>query len=129
MTSDATLAPGTYRATCHCGGVELQLTLPQGLDSPRRCTCSYCSRRGAIAVSVLLEDLEVIRSDDLRLYTFNTGQAKHYFCGTCGNYTHHQRRSNPYEYGVNAASIEGVKVWELGKVPWADGVNHPSDKA
>ncbi|MEM8658005.1 MAG: GFA family protein [Pseudomonadota bacterium] len=127
MTSD--LSPGTHRATCHCGGVVLELDLPHGLDAPRRCTCSYCSRRGAVAVSVALDSLRVIKGDTLTLYTFNTGTAKHYFCNVCGNYTHHQRRSDPNQYGVNAASIEGVEVWTLDPVPWVDGVHHPSDRS
>ncbi|MEM9231348.1 MAG: GFA family protein [Pseudomonadota bacterium] len=128
MTSEADLAPGRYSATCHCGAVELELNLPKGLDTPRRCTCSFCSRRGAIAVTVPLGDLRVVKGGTLKLDTFNTGVAQHYFCSTCGIYTHHQRRSNPNEYGVNAANIEGVAVWTLDPVAWNDGVNHPSDR-
>ncbi len=41
-----------HRATCHCGTVELLLDLPDGIVDPRRCDCSMCRRRGAIAASV-----------------------------------------------------------------------------
>ncbi len=119
----------THTLTCHCGAVELSVRLSDGLQSARRCDCSFCRRRGAIAVSVNLGDLEVVRGQDkLRLYTWGTHTAKHYFCSVCGIYTHHQRRSNPNEYGVNVAAIEGINPRDLGNVPWADGVNHPSDK-
>lgn len=64
----------------------------------------------------------------LKLYQFNTRTAEHYFCGRCGIYTHHQRRSNPNEYGYNVACLEGVNPFELGKVKINDGVNHPSDR-
>ncbi|MEK2143822.1 GFA family protein, partial [Vibrio parahaemolyticus] len=35
-----------HRLTCHCGKVELELTLPNGIEKPRRCDCSMCRRRG-----------------------------------------------------------------------------------
>ncbi len=117
------------KLTCHCGAVELAVTLSDGLNTARRCDCSYCRRRGAIAVSANLADLKVVRGQDkLTLYTWGTHTAKHYFCSVCGIYTHHQRRSNPNEYGVNVAGIEGVNPRNLGNVPWADGINHPADQ-
>ena len=116
------------KAVCHCGAVELRLNLPNGLEKLRRCDCSICRRKGAVVASVLLENLEVVRgADKLTLYTFNTHTAKHYFCSICGIYTHHRRRSDPREYGVNVANIEGVNPYELGEIPVLDGINHPSD--
>lgn len=62
-----------HKASCHCGGVEYELTLPNGLENPRRCTCSICQMRGAIAVSVALEGLKVTKGADLlTLYQFKT---------------------------------------------------------
>lgn len=117
------------KITCHCGAIELEVKLNDGLNSARRCDCSFCRRRGAIAVSVDLADLKVTKgADKLTLYTWGTHTAKHYFCSVCGNYTHHQRRSNPNEYGVNVAAIEGINPRDLGNVQWSDGVNHPSDQ-
>lgn len=66
---------------------------------------------------------------NLSLYTWGTGTAKHYFCKTCGIYTHHQRRSNPEECGINLGCIEGVRTWEHEPIRWTDGVNHPSDRS
>ncbi|MFV0409668.1 MAG: GFA family protein [Paracoccus sp. (in: a-proteobacteria)] len=118
-----------HRLTCHCGAVELAVTLPDGYKTKRRCDCSYCRRRGAVALSAPLDGIAIVRGADmLSLYQFNTGAAKHYFCRKCGIYTHHQRRSNPNEYGVNAACLEGVNPRDLDPVPWGDGVNHPSDR-
>lgn len=119
-----------HKATCHCGAVELELTLPNGIEEARRCDCSMCRRRGAIAASVTLDNLKVVKgADKLTLYQFNTHTAKHYFCSVCGIYTHHQRRSNPRFYGFNVACLEGVNPFELGEVPVMDGINHPSDRA
>ena len=118
-----------HRLTCHCGAVELSVRLSDGLNTARRCDCSFCRRRGAIAVSAPLDGITIIKgADNLTLYQWGTGAAKHWFCKTCGIYTHHQRRSNPDQYGVNAACLDGVNPRDLGAVPWVDGVNHPSDR-
>jgi hypothetical protein len=117
-----------HKASCHCGAVELVLTLPNGIENPRRCDCSICRRKGAIVASVPLENLQVSKGSDLlRLYQFNTGTAKHFFCSVCGIYTHHQRRSNPNEYGVNVGCLENVNPFDLGNILTNDGVNHRSD--
>ena len=118
-----------HKASCHCGGVEYELTLPNGLEKLRRCDCSICRRKGAIVASVSLDGIKIVKGAELlKLYQFNTMTAKHYFCSVCGIYTHHRRRSNPDEYGINVACLDGVDPFELGEVPTLDGVNHPSDR-
>ena len=128
QVGDTTIAH-VHRASCHCGAVQLELHLPDGLVDPRRCDCSYCRRRGTVVASVLLDDITILRgADALRLYQFNTGTARHYFCGVCGIHTHHQRRSNPQQYGVNVGCLEGVNPFALGPLPTRDGVHHPADR-
>jgi hypothetical protein len=118
-----------HKASCHCGAVELELLLPDGIVDPRRCDCSICRRKGAIVASVPLSGITIVRGAEvLRLYQFNTGTAKHYFCSVCGIYTHHQRRSNPEQYGFNVGCLEGVNPFDLKDVPTNDGVNHPADR-
>ncbi len=78
--------------------------------------------------SVPLSGIRILKGDDvLRLYQFNTMTAKHFFCGRCGIYTHHQRRSNPSQYGFNVACLEGINPLKIEGVPTNDGVNHPAD--
>jgi hypothetical protein len=118
-----------HHASCHCGAVEFVVHLPNGLVNPRRCDCSFCRMRGAIAASVSLEGLEITKGrEKLSLYQFNTKTAKHYFCSVCGIYTHHQRRSNPNQFGFNVACLDGVNPFEIQNVPVMDGVNHPADR-
>jgi hypothetical protein len=118
-----------HRATCHCGSVELELSLPDGIVDPRRCDCSMCRRRGAIVASVPLDSIKIIKGHDfLKMYQFNTKTAKHFFCANCGIYTHHQRRSNPALYGYNVGCLEGVNPFDLGNIHVYDGVNHPADR-
>ena len=119
-----------HPAACHCGAVQFQVRLRDGFDSRRRCTCSYCRMRGAIAVSAELQDIRFLQGEDsLTLYQFNTKTAKHYFCRHCGIYTHHQRRSNPQQFGINVACLVGVSPFDFAEVVVKDGVNHPADAA
>lgn len=123
-----TSAAETHDAACHCGAVRFRVRLSGGFEDRRRCTCSFCRMRGAVVVSARLADLAFLSGEDnLTLYQFNTRTAKHWFCKTCGIYTHHQRRSNPEEYGVNVACLAGVSPFDFTEVPVSDGVAHPSD--
>ena len=116
------------KVSCHCGIVELSVRLKDGLEKARRCDCSYCRRRGTPTASVHRDDLDIVKgADSLTLYTFGTHTAKHYFCKTCGIYTHHRRRSNPNEYGVNMACLDGHTPFELTEIIVHDGQNHPND--
>lgn len=118
----------TMKGACHCGTVQFAVTLSSGLQSARRCSCSYCGMRGAIAVSANLDGLRFVQgADALTLYQFNTNTAKHYFCSKCGIYTHHQRRSNPNEFGVNVSCLEGISPFDFDEVLVHNGVVHPSD--
>lgn len=118
-----------HKLVCHCGSVEILLDLPDGIVDVRRCDCSLCRRRGAIAASVPLSGINVVKGKDkLKLYQFNTMEAKHYFCSECGIYTHHQRRSNPKQYGFNVACLEGINPLKIEGIPTYDGVNHPRDR-
>lgn len=118
------------QAACHCGTVRFTVLLTDGLRTARRCNCSYCTMRGAVAVSANLEDIDVQQGQDaLTLYRFNTGEAKHYFCSRCGVYTFHQRRSVPTQYGVNVACIEGMSPFDFAEVPVMEGRAHPKDQA
>ncbi|MFK0299048.1 GFA family protein [Brevundimonas sp. NPDC090276] len=123
MTETATRAGG-----CHCGTVRFRVRLNDGLNTARRCTCSLCRMRGAVAVSSALDGFEITQGEDaLSLYRFNTGSAKHWFCSRCGIYTHHQRRSNQQQYGINVACLDGVSPFDFAEVPVMDGQAHPSD--
>lgn len=118
-----------HKSTCHCGAVELEFHLPDGIIDPRRCNCSICRRKGAIVGSVPLSGLKIIKGQDkLKLYQFDTKEAEHYFCSVCGIYTHHKRRSNPNQYGINLGCLEGVDPTLITAVKTYDGANHhPSD--
>lgn len=113
---------------CHCGAVRFAATLSAGLDSVRRCTCSYCRMRGAVVAMAEAGGVDVLRGEEaLTLYRFHTGSARHFFCSRCGIYTHHERRSDQALYAVNVACLDGVSPFDFPAVPVMDGVNHTSD--
>ena len=115
-------------AKCHCGSVSFEIVFDGEFEDVRHCNCPFCKRRSAYVASVAISDLEITKGvDNLSLYTWGTGTAKHYFCKTCGIYTHHQRRSNPNEYGINIACFDDVDPFSYGQVPVYDGVNHSKD--
>jgi hypothetical protein len=122
--------PVTLNGSCHCGAVKFTATLTEGFASARRCTCSICRMRGAVAVTSTPEDFRITQgADKLATYRFNTMSAEHHFCSQCGIYTHHKRRSNPKQLGVNVACLEGVSPFDFRDVVVFDGSRHPADNA
>lgn len=114
---------------CHCGAVAISIPWNGAFHKLRRCNCSFCSRRWAVVASVEVPDLRVEKGADmLSLYQWGTLTARHFFCSVCGIYTHHQRRSDPGEFGVNIANFPGVNVRDFLDVAYVDGVHHPSDR-
>lgn len=121
--------PADLEGACHCGTVRFRVKLTDGFKTIRRCNCSYCRMRGAVAVSADAGDISFQAGEDaLTLYQFNTRVAEHYFCSKCGIYTHHQRRSNPSQIGVNVACLAGVSPFDFEEIPVIDGINHPTDQ-
>lgn len=128
MTDTSSSEPVSLNGSCHCGAVKFTATLTQGFASARRCTCSICRMRGAVAVTSTQDAFRITQGEEkLATYRFNTKTAEHHFCSICGIYTHHKRRSNPDELGVNVACLEGMSPFDFGEVVVYDGSRHPAD--
>lgn len=122
--------PIAVNGACHCGAVKFTVTLTEGFASARRCTCSICRMRGAVAVTSTPDAFRIIQGENkLATYRFNTETAEHHFCSECGIYTHHKRRSNPNQLGVNVACLQGVSPFDFREVIVFDGERHPADNA
>ncbi|MBJ7254892.1 MAG: GFA family protein [Sphingomonadaceae bacterium] len=114
---------------CHCGAVQFIVKLSDEFNNARRCDCSLCQMRGAVVASANREDIQITAgSEHMKLYRFNTMQAEHHFCGICGIYTYHLRRSNPDEISINVACIEGVSPFDFPRIPVYDGQTHHNDR-
>ena len=130
MIDPASSEPVTLDGACHCRAVRFTVTLTEGFASARRCTCSICRMRGAVAVTSTPDAFRVTQGEDkLATYRFNTKTAEHHFCSICGIYTHHKRRSNPNQLGVNAACLDGVSAFDFRELVVFDGSRHPADNA
>jgi hypothetical protein len=128
LIDPASAEPITLDGACHCGAVRFTVTLTEGFASARRCTCSICRMRGAVAVTSTPADFRITHGEDkLATYRFNTKTAEHHFCSVCGIYTHHKRRSNAGQIGVNVACLEGVSPFDFAEVVVYDGSRHPAD--
>lgn len=115
--------------SCHCGAVKFEIPFSGEFQKLRRCDCSLCSKKWAVVASVPFEDFKILEgAEHLTLYRWNTKIAKHYFCSICGIYTHHRRRSNPKEFGVNIACFQDTNVRDYQNVKYVDGQNHPKDQ-
>lgn len=108
----------TVRATCHCGSVELELTLPNGLEKLRRCNCSMCRRRNAVVASVTLENLKIINgASALKTDTFNTHAAKHYFSQTAASTPITKGALNPQSTVSTSPVLKASKLRITQKLP------------
>lgn len=111
-----------YTGQCHCGTVKFQIDLPEPISSAKRCNCSLCSRKGALMGMAPVDRLTVTQGEDnLGLYQWNTRVARHYFCKTCGIYTHHQRRTAPDIMGFNLGCVDNLDMASIAQVDDVDG--------
>jgi hypothetical protein len=102
-----------YKGQCHCGKVSFRFQAE--LSEVVKCDCSLCQKRNALMVTVEKAKFEISQGqEELTLYKWNSGVALHYFCGLCGIYVYHQRRTNPELLSVNASCIDNL---DLGALP------------
>ena len=68
---------------CHCGRNKFRIDadIPEALT---RCTCSYCSRRGALWAYFRPDQFHVVYAVDDGVYRWNTRMVANHFCALCG---------------------------------------------
>jgi hypothetical protein len=95
-----------HRGGCHCGAVRFEFESPDRV-TVQRCNCSICRMTGFEHLIVPASDFVLISgSESLREYRFNTGAARHLFCGVCGIKSFYVPRSNPDGYSVNLRCVD-----------------------
>lgn len=113
----------THRGGCHCGRVRFEVQAPTRL-SIDECNCSMCVRTAYLHLIVPADRFRITQGREaLSLYTFNTGTAKHYFCGLCGAKPFYVPRSHPDGWSVNArcidaGTIEGMTITAVDGRHW-----------
>jgi hypothetical protein len=96
----------TLNGSCHCGRVQFEVTVPKEVVV-QECNCSICSRSGYLHLIVPKSRFKLLQGEDnLTTYTFDTHEAKHMFCKTCGIKSFYIPRSNPDGYSVNLRCLD-----------------------
>ena len=110
---------GHYNGSCHCGAVTFEVETD--LSAAMMCDCSICRRKNAVMTAVTQDKITITSGEDnLSLYQFNMMAAKHYFCKTCGIYTHHKRRRDDL-IGVNTGCLENLDAADLPEITYIEG--------
>ena len=103
----------THRGGCHCRRVVFEVDAPAAL-TVQECNCSLCRMSGFWHLIVPAARFRLIAGHDhLIEYRFNTGVAKHLFCGTCGIKSFYVPRSNPDGMDVNARCLDEGTVTSM----------------
>lgn len=91
----------TITAHCHCGDIAFSIDgeIPAELT---RCTCSVCSRHGALYAYYAPEQFHVtaVPASDA-VYRWNTMQVAHHFCARCGSLTY-----------IDSPAYERDRTWD-----------------
>ena len=94
------MTPKPHSGGCHCGAIRFEVDLPDAFEV-EDCNCSICAMSGNTHVIVPASRFRLLAgSANLSEYTFNTGEARHLFCKTCGIKSFYVPRSNPDGFAV-----------------------------
>lgn len=73
----------TVKGSCHCGSTKFEIAAAP--TSVTRCTCSICSKRGALWAYYTPDQFRLTTPrDTIATYLWQTRTVKHHFCPTCG---------------------------------------------
>jgi hypothetical protein len=111
-----------HNGGCHCGRVRFQIEAPAEVQVAD-CNCSICRMTGFLHLFLSRDNFQLLSGDDvLQTYTFNTGVAKHYFCGHCGIKSFYVPRSHPDGISVNINCLDQGTMTSIEIEPF-DGQN------
>jgi len=99
-----------HKGQCHCGKVKYEVEAPEDLEVSE-CNCSICSKSGYLHLIVPAAKFNLIAgSENLQTYTFDTHEAKHQFCKTCGIKSFYIPRSHPDGVSVNMRCLDDATI-------------------
>ena len=117
----------THRGGCHCGAVRFEVQAPAHV-TVSECNCSICRMSGYLHLIVPASRFRLLQGTAaLRLYQFNTGTARHLFCGQCGVKSFYVPRSNPDGYSINVRCLEEGTLEGFSIEPFDDGEREASE--
>jgi len=117
----------THRGGCHCGAVAFEVEAPARV-TVSECNCTICRMSGYLHLIVPRARFRLLRGEEaLTEYRFNTGIARHLFCGRCGVKSFYVPRSNPDGYSVNLRCLDQAMLAEVTIEPFDDSDREASD--
>jgi len=95
---------------CHCGTVKYEVEAPENLKVTQ-CNCSICSKTAYLHLIVPAAKFKLLSGENnIETYTFDTHEAKHMFCKTCGIKSFYIPRSHPNGISVNLHCIDDATI-------------------
>ncbi len=95
-----------YKGGGHCGLVKFEVEAAEVIEC-QNCNCSICSKSGYLHLIVAKSKFKLLQGEEnISTYTFDTGEAKHKFCKTCGIKSFYIPRSNPDGYDINVRCLD-----------------------
>ena len=95
-----------YPGSCHCRTVTFTVEAPEHLELVE-CNCSVCRKSGFLHLIVAKEGFRLLSGgDNITTYTFNSHEAKHTFCKSCGVKAFYIPRSHPEGISINANCLD-----------------------
>lgn len=114
--------------SCHCGATKFEVD--EAPTSVTRCTCSICSKRGALWAYYTPKQFRLTSQNSDSTYQWGTRTVKLHFCGVCGCSTYNESPSwvdkkpdfaHP-RIAINARLLDGFDI-ETVPVEVLDGKN------
>jgi len=111
-----------HKGQCHCGVVTYEVEAPENVEVSE-CNCSICSKSGYLHLTVPLSSFNLLSGENnLETYTFDTHEAKHLFCKTCGVKSFYIPRSHPDGVSVNMRCLDDSTIKSVS-IEYFDGKN------
>jgi hypothetical protein len=106
---DAAISPAqekamTIKGKCYCGATEFELDAAP--ESVTACTCSYCSKTGALWAYFTPEQVRFTRLEHDALFAPRAN--RHHFCSVCGMTTHTE--SPTWDLATKAADFSRMRI-------------------
>jgi hypothetical protein len=129
----AVIAPAatlvTHRGGCHCRAVRFEVDAPPDIEA-LECNCSLCTMTAFQHLIVPAARFRLLAGADVLVeYRFNTGVARHLFCGRCGVKSFYVPRSNPDGFSVNVRCLDAGTVRSVTTTLFDDANREASDAA
>jgi len=119
----------THCGGCHCGAVRFEVDAPADIEA-LDCNCSLCTITAFQHLIVPAVRFRLLAgADALVEYRFNTGVARHLFCGRCGVKSFYVPRSNPDGFSVNVRCLDAGTIRSVTRRLFDDRNREASDAA